>query len=118
MKRHEMRRRPTAGVTLMELLIAVLLLSVLSVGLLFALRIGLNAYSKTQTRLMDNRRVAGAQRIVEDEIEGLMPVMANCVGAAGGAGPRIPFFQGEPDVMRLVSAFSLEGGWRGQISLI
>ena len=57
-----MKRRPTAGVTLMELLIAVLLLSMLSVGLLFALRIGLNAYSKTQTRLMDNRRVAGAQR--------------------------------------------------------
>ena len=67
-----MRRRTTAGVTLMELLISVLLLSLLSVGLLFALRIGLNAYSKTQTRLMDNRRVAGAQRILEQELEGLV----------------------------------------------
>ena len=45
-----MKRRPTAGVTLIELLIAVTLLSLLSVGLLFALRIGLNAYSKTQTQ--------------------------------------------------------------------
>jgi len=57
--------RRTAGVTLMELLIAVMLLSLLSVGLLFALRIGLNTYSKAQGKLMDNRRVAGAQRILE-----------------------------------------------------
>src|ERR1017187_3965092 len=68
-----MKRRPTAGVTLMELLIAVVLLSLLSIGLLFALRIGLNAYSKTQTRLMDNRRVAGPQRILERQLEGLVP---------------------------------------------
>ena len=69
-----MRRRSNAGVTLMELLIAVLLLSLLSTGLLFALRIGLNAYSKTQSKLMDNRRVAGAQRILEQELQGLVPV--------------------------------------------
>src|ERR1035437_704212 len=50
-----MSRRSTAGVTLMELLIAVLLLSLLSTGLLFALRIGLNAYSKTQTRSEERR---------------------------------------------------------------
>jgi prepilin-type N-terminal cleavage/methylation domain-containing protein len=106
------------GVTLLEVLIAVTLLSLLSVAMFMAMRIGLNSFAKADTRLMDNRRVAGAQRIVEDEIEGLMPVMANCVGAAGGAGPRIPFFQGEPDVMRLVSAFSLEGGWRGQPQIL
>ena len=83
-----MRRRSTAGVTLMELLISVVLLSLLSVGLLFALRIGLNAYSKTQTRLMDNRRVAGAQRILEEELEGLMPVVAPCGIATEGGGTR------------------------------
>jgi len=109
-----MRRRPTAGVTLMELLIAVVLLSLLSVGLLFALRIGLNAYSKTQTRLMDNRRVAGAQRILEQELEGLVPVVTQC----GGDGAPAAFFQGEPDTMRLVSTFSLEGAWRGQPQIL
>ena len=81
-----MRRRSTAGVTLMELLIAVLLLSLLSVGLLFALRIGLNAYSKTQTRLMDNRRVAGAQRILEQELEG--HDAGGCAVRCGSAGRR------------------------------
>ena len=112
-----MRRRPTAGVTLMELLIAVVLLSLLSVGLLFALRIGLNAYSKTQTRLMDNRRVAGAQRILEQELEGLVPVVTQCGGASGG-GPPAAFFQGEPDTMQLVSTFSLQGAWRGQPQIL
>jgi prepilin-type N-terminal cleavage/methylation domain-containing protein len=106
------------GVTLLEVLIAVTLLSLLSVAMFMAMRIGLNSYAKADTRLMDNRRVAGAQRVVEDEVEGLMPVMATCVGAAGGAGPRIPFFQGEREVMRLVSAYSLQGGWRGQPQIL
>ena len=113
-----MKRRPTAGVTLMELLIAVVLLSLLSVGLLFALRIGLNAYSKTQTRLMDNRRVAGAQRILEQELEGLIPVVTQCGGGAEGGGAPAAFFQGEPDTMRLVSTFSLQGAWRGQPQIL
>ncbi len=114
-----MRNRSQAGVTLMELLIAVTLLSLLSVGLLFALRIGLNAYSKTQSRLMDNRRVAGAQRILEEEIEGMMPVVAQCnAGGMEGGGSKAPFFQGQPDTMRLVSTFSLDGAWRGQPQIL
>ena len=109
-----MTKRPQAGITLMELMIAVVLLSLLSVGLMFALRIGLNAYSKTQGRLMDNRRVAGAQRILEEELEGLVPVVALCnAGATGAGGAKAPFFQGQADVMRLVSTFSLDGAWRG-----
>lgn len=106
------------GVTLLEVLIAVTLLSLLSVAMFMAMRIGLNSFAKADTRLMDNRRAAGAQRIVEEEIEGIMPAMATCIGAAGGAGPRIPFFQGEPDVMRLVTGFSLQGAWRGQPQIL
>ncbi len=49
------RRRSTAGVTLMEVLIAVTLLSLLTVGMAMAMRVGLNAFSKTDNRLMDNR---------------------------------------------------------------
>src|ERR1039458_4398089 len=113
-----MRRRATAGVTLMELLIAISLLSLLSVGLLFALRIGLTAYSKTQSRLMDNRRLAGAQRILEQELEGMVPVVAMCGAGAEGGGTRSAFFQGEPQTMRLVSTFSLQGAWRGQVQIL
>jgi hypothetical protein len=108
-----MSRRSQTGITLMELMISVVLLSLLSLGLMFALRIGLNAYSKTQSRLMDNRRVSGAQRILEEELEGLMPVVALCNPGANGGGAKAPFFQGQTETMRLVSTFSLDGAWRG-----
>ena len=61
-----MRRRPQAGVTLMELMIAITLLSMISVGMLFALRIGLNAYSKAKTPVVEvakaMKRTEGAVR--------------------------------------------------------
>jgi prepilin-type N-terminal cleavage/methylation domain-containing protein len=102
------------GVTLIEVLIAVTLLSVLSVGMFQAMEIGLNTYVRSDRRLMENRRVAGAQHIVEEELEGLIPVIATCTTAAGGPGARTNFFQGEAETMRLVSGFSLQQGWRGQ----
>lgn len=108
------RRVRQSGVTLIEVLIAVTLLSVLSVAMLFAMRIGLNTFGKTNARLMDNRRVAGAQRILEQQIEGMMPVVAPCIGSAAAAGQKIAFFQGDPRTMRLVSTFSLQEGWRGE----
>lgn len=107
-----------SGVTLIELLVAITLLSLLSVGLLMALRLGLNAYGKTQARLMDNRRVAGAQRILEEQLEGLMPVVAACGASKTSGGTNMAFFQGEPQVMRLVSTFSLQQAWRGQPQIL
>ena len=54
--------RRESGTTLIEVLIAVTLLSLLSVGMLTAMRVGFMAFSKTNTRLMENRRAAGAQQ--------------------------------------------------------
>jgi type II secretory pathway component PulJ len=106
------RPGPTAGLTLMEVLIAITLLSLLSVGLLMAMRIGLNTFIKAKDSLMADRRVAGAQRILEQEIAGMVPVVAGCEGAGVGGGVRLAFFQGEAQAMRLVSTFSLQGAWR------
>jgi prepilin-type N-terminal cleavage/methylation domain-containing protein len=108
------RRRAAAGVTLMEMLVAVTLLSLLSTAMVMAMRIGLNVYAKATGRLMDNRRVVGAQRVLEQELQGLMPVVANC----GGQGTKFGFFQGEAQNMRLASTFSLQQGWRGQPQLL
>ena len=113
------RRRSTAGVTLMEVLIAVTLLSLLTVGMAMAMRVGFNAFAKTDGKLMDNRRVAGAQRILEQEIGGMMPIVLPCLGGADAAGgARFALFQGEPQVMRLASAFSLQQAWRGQPQIL
>src|SRR3954452_2412868 len=107
-----------AGVTLMELLIAVTLFSLLSLGMMYAFRIGLMAYSRTQTRLMDNRRVAGAQRILEQEIQGLIPVIAACGATPTGGGTNTAFFQGEPQAIRFVSTFSLQEASRGMAQIL
>jgi Prokaryotic N-terminal methylation motif len=104
-----------AGITLLEVLIAVTLLSVLSVGMMLAMRIGVSALWRTDQRLMDNRRVAGAQRIVEQQLEGLMPVISPCMGGGGGEdGPKVAVFSGQPLTLTMVSAFSLQQAWRGR----
>jgi hypothetical protein len=112
-------KRSTAGVTLLEVLVAVTLLSFLTVGMSIAMRTGMQAFSKTNLKLMENRRVAGAQRILEQELEGLIPVQPPCVGAGTGNGQlSFVMFQAEPQIMRMVSSYSLQQSWRGQPQLL
>lgn len=113
-----MSRRPSAGVTLMELLIAVSLVSLISAGIMMAMRVGLNAMQKTNNRLMDNRRVAGVQRVLEQQIAGFMAVTANCRVDPSGPPMKLPFFQGEPQSMRFVSSYSLEEAARGYARIL
>jgi general secretion pathway protein J len=107
------RRAAQRGFTLLELLIAVTLLSLLSVAIVISLRVGLSAMNKVDARLMGNRRVAGIERILEQEIAGIMPVTADCQSSGEGPIARIAFFQGEPESMRLASSYSLQEGSRG-----
>jgi prepilin-type N-terminal cleavage/methylation domain-containing protein len=118
MSRTGSRGAAERGVTLIEVLIAVTLLSMLSVAMLVAMRVGLTTFTKADAKLMDGRRVAGAQRILADEIEGLIPVVAPCLGKPDMAAMRVTLFQGEPGSMRLVSTFSLQQGWRGQPQIL
>jgi len=94
------------GVTLVELLIAVTLVALLSMGMLFAMRTGLGALSSTSARLNDNRRVMSVQRILESQIAGMMPVPANCGG-------KVIFFQGTAETLRFITSYSMDGGSRG-----
>jgi len=112
------RARSTAGVTLIEMVIAVTLLSLLSLGMLMAMRVGLMAYSKTGDKLMENRRVTGAQRVLEDELMGLIPATPPCTGSPDLANLHFNFLQAEPQRMRLVSGFSLQEGWRGHPQIL
>jgi hypothetical protein len=107
------RRRNSAGVTLIELLIAVLLLSLLSVGIVLTLRVALSAMNKSDSKLMANRRVSSVERILDQEIEGIMPVKAECQPQPDVPGPTMMFFQGETASMRLASTYSLQQGERG-----
>ena len=111
-------RRREAGVTLIELTVAVTLLSLLSLGMVIAIRVGLSAYAKTESKLMDNRRVAGAQRIAQQELEGMMPAFVLCGGDLGASGERAVLFQGTTESISMVSTYSLQEGWRGQPQIL
>jgi type II secretory pathway component PulJ len=97
----------------MELLIAMTLLSLLSVGMVTSLRVGLSAMNKTDAKLMSNRRVASVERILEQEVDGIMPVTADCQPPGDAPPTRISFFQGEAASMRFASSYSLQQGARG-----
>ncbi len=109
-----LKRAPRSnGVTLIELLVSITLLSLLSVGLLMTLRVGLNAMDKANSKLMANRRVASVERIMRSEIESLIPVVAQCVPQGQRPREALMYFLGRPDSMRFVSAYSLQEASRG-----
>jgi hypothetical protein len=98
---------------LLEVLIAVTLVSLLSTGLLMATRVGLNSMEAVKRRTTENRRTTGAHRILEEQLGGFMPVVAQCGGMMQGGGAPAPFFQGEMATMRFVTTYSLAEGLRG-----
>jgi len=107
------RRARDSGVTLIELLIAVTLVSLISAGLLTAMRVGLSAMNKVNSHLLANRKAIGAERILEQQIAGFMPVMATCMAMQNRTAGDIKFFQGEPQSMRFVSTYSIQEASRG-----
>jgi prepilin-type N-terminal cleavage/methylation domain-containing protein len=100
-----------SGVTLIEVMIAVSLLSLLSLGILMSLRVGMGAMDRTNRRLINNRKVAGSQRILEQQLAGFIPVVA--LAAPSGALIKVPFFEGRERSMRFVSSYSLSEASRG-----
>ncbi len=106
-------KRGVQGVTLFELLIAVTLLSLLSGGMLIALRIGLNAMDRADAKLMANRRSLSTGQILRSQIEGFMPVTVACVPGVNGVANTVAYFEGLPQSLRLVSSYSLEEAARG-----
>jgi prepilin-type N-terminal cleavage/methylation domain-containing protein len=118
MRRPGSVRSRQAGVTLIEVLIAVTLLSALSVAMLLSLQVALQALHKTDEKLLANRRVAGAQRVLLQELEGLVPVQPPCMGRPDLEASHFVFFQAEPQALRLVSTFSLQQGWRGPAQIL
>ena len=105
-------RRPSSrpgerGVTLMELMIAVSITAVITVGLLFALRTSITVYEKTGDRLRANREQLSRNQILSRELGGMMPVTNACGGFQS------PFLVGASDSLRMVSSYSIAEGARG-----
>ena len=105
--------RLESGVTLIEILVAVTLLSLLSTGVLVAMRVGFNTMDKTDQHLSRNRRVVNTRRIIESEIDSFVYSIANFYPAPTAL-TQVVFLQAEPQSMRFVTTYSLTEGWRGK----
>jgi prepilin-type N-terminal cleavage/methylation domain-containing protein len=113
-----MSRGSQRGMTLIEVLIAVTLVSLLSVGMLFAIRVGFTSMEVSNRRIISNRRNAGAHRVLEQQLAGFLPVRTKCIADGSQGGAPVPYFQGMPGVMRFVTTYSLQGAGRGQASVV
>jgi prepilin-type N-terminal cleavage/methylation domain-containing protein len=112
-----MKKNPRSGLTLIEILIAVSLLSLLSVGMLVAMRVGLSALDKTDSHLVRNRRVSSSRKIIENEIDGFIYTVA-VYRPQPNEQVTVPFLQTEAQTMRFVTSYSLEEAWRGRPRII
>jgi prepilin-type N-terminal cleavage/methylation domain-containing protein len=112
-----MKNQSQSGVTLIEILIAVSLLSLLTAGILVTMHLGLNTMDKTDSRLVHNRKVVNSRKIIESELDGFRASVA-AYHAEGSPLRMLPFFQAEPQSMRFVSAFSLEDASRGKLQIL
>jgi prepilin-type N-terminal cleavage/methylation domain-containing protein len=103
-----------AGVTLIEMLVAVTLVALIATGMTLVLRIALDGSAKAQQRIASNRKVMGVERIMREQVANLVPVNTSCqtTAVASTAASEI-LFQGRPGQMRFVSTYTLNEAARG-----
>ena len=113
------RGKANAGMTLLEVLVAVTLLSLLIVGMSVAMRVGLSAFGRTNGPA--DGRPAGGRGAAHPAVGTGRTAPGHAVRASGAtAAPAIHFvfLQAEPQILRMVSTFSLQQGWRGDPQIL
>lgn len=109
--RSKRRVRGQAGVTLLELLMAVTLFALLTVSSGMVLRVALTSMNVIENKVDLDRRINGSQRALDQMVRGMMAVQGACAG--------VPIaFQGTESVMRFVSSYSLNEGSRGRPQIV
>ncbi len=102
--------------TLIEVLVAVTLLGLLSVGLVTSFQVGASAWQTTRERLTLDRRIATANQILQSSLAGIIPFDGEAQESGSGR-RRFLFFQGEPLSMRFISSYSVTEGPRGGLNV-
>jgi prepilin-type N-terminal cleavage/methylation domain-containing protein len=105
--------RARRGVTLLELLVAMTLFSLLSTAVFFSLRTGIGSLDRSREAFRALRRELGTERALERLLTGILRVDAAFLPPGASVPLAAPYFQGHTRVMRFVTANSLEEGARG-----
>jgi general secretion pathway protein J len=104
--------------TLIEILVAVSLMGLLSVGIVTSLEVGANSWQRARSSLSLDRRIATANSILHSGISGIAPVLAQVPPGRRMEVQSLTFFQGEPQSMRFVSSYSVTEGRRGGLQIV
>ena len=113
MKRRKCETPATAGLTLLEVVLALGLLGLILTALLAVSSSGLSAWLDSREVLSDIRREANWTDQLQSSLVAMLPMVVPT--AAGGASV---YFQGEPRAMRFVSAHSPALRGRGGVRLV
>ena len=114
MKRRKRGTPPVAGLTLLEVVLALGLLGLILTALLAVSSSGLGAWLDSREALSDIRREVNWTDQLHSSLAAMLPLIVPA-SPAGGASV---FFQGEPRAMRFVSAHSPALRGRGGIRLV
>lgn len=110
-----LRNLTDSGLTLIEVLVALSLLALVSVSLLTATGAGLQTWLTARDAILLDRRVADGSAQLLAAIGGMVPMLVTVAPERGGA---FPFFQGEAQIMRFVTAHSTIHRGRGGFRLL
>ena len=99
----ERRSESAAGFTLLELLVAITVVSLLATAVLFSWRVASSAWQKVNQRLETDRTILATHQLLQEQMASLIPYRTLSL-----QGSRELFFQGEPEAARFVSRYSLE----------
>jgi prepilin-type N-terminal cleavage/methylation domain-containing protein len=105
------RSRSQAGMTLIELLIAVTLFGAISASMGIVLNIAFTSMNKIDSKVDFNRRIIASQRTLDQILQGMIPVNTPCAGRPIGIVAR-------QNGVRFVSSHSLGEGSRGRPQII
>lgn len=111
MKSTSHRRKRQAGMTLIELLIAVTLFGAISASMGVVLNIAFTSMKKIDDKVDFNRRIIASQRTLDQILHGMIPVIAQCAGKPIG-------ISALETGTRFLSSHSLTEGSRGRVQIV
>ncbi len=107
--------RNKSGITLIELLVVVTLLGMVSLGLLFAMRVGVGAWQRANARMTNDRRVTAAGDLITSQLGSVRTKYV--VLADRDQSLRFIYFEGRSDRLRFLTDDSVTARTRGGLWL-
>lgn len=100
MSRHRRRSHGSAGMTLLEILLALSIFAVIVVVLVGSLRVGVRAWEAGERQASLQQEIRGIVELITEALSAAYPYRARL----GGGLQRVVLFQGEPEEVRWITS--------------